>query len=78
MLRSYLCDYRDPYFVITETKYLLAAAANENVKAEKDVYFKNNAPIAGPLMQPVTSSVVKGISGRGVSRAGRGYKGKKI
>ena len=33
ILRSYLCDYSDPYFVIKETKDLLAAAANENVKA---------------------------------------------
>ena len=31
------------------------------------------APLAVSLVQPVTSSVVKGISGRGVRRAGRGY-----
>ena len=31
------------------------------------------APIAAYLVQPVMSSVVKGISGRGVRRAGRGY-----
>ena len=31
------------------------------------------APLAASLVQPVISSVVKGISGRGVRRAGRGY-----
>ena len=31
------------------------------------------APSAASLVQPVISSVVKGISGRGVGRAGRGY-----
>ena len=41
MLRSDLCDYSDAYIVV---KDLLAAAANENHKAEKNVAFKNNAP----------------------------------
>ena len=31
------------------------------------------APLAASVVQPVISSVVKGISGRGVKRAGRGY-----
>ena len=31
------------------------------------------APLAASLVQPVVSSVIKGISGRGVRRAGRGY-----
>ena len=31
------------------------------------------APLAASLVQPVISSVVKDISGRGVRRAGRGY-----
>ena len=31
------------------------------------------APLAGLLVQPVISSVVKGISGTGVRRGGRGY-----
>ena len=31
------------------------------------------APLAASLVQPVISSVVKGISGRGVRTAGRGY-----
>ena len=29
-------------------------------------------PLAASLVQPIISSVVKGISGRGVRRAGRG------
>ena len=33
------------------------------------------APFTVLLVQPVISSVVKGISGRGVRRAGRGYTG---
>ena len=35
------------------------------------------APLVASLFQPVISSVVKGISGRGVGRAGRGYMNKK-
>ena len=31
------------------------------------------APLAASILQPVISSVVKGISGRGVRRAGREY-----
>ena len=31
------------------------------------------APLAASLVQPVISSVLKGRSGRGVRRAGRGY-----
>ena len=31
------------------------------------------APLVTSVVQPVISSVVKGISGRGVKRAGRGY-----
>ena len=44
MLRSDLCDYSDAYIVVKRTIDLLAAAANENDKTEKDVFFKNNAP----------------------------------
>ena len=36
------------------------------------------APLAATLVQPVISSVVKGISVRGVRRAGRGYTDKNI
>ena len=31
------------------------------------------APLAASLVQPVILSVIKGISGRGVRRGGRGY-----
>ena len=44
MLRSNLCAYSDAYIVGKGTVDLLAAAANENDKAEKDVPFKNNPP----------------------------------
>ena len=44
MLRSNLCYYSDAYIVLKETIDLLAAAGNENWKAEKEITFKNNAP----------------------------------
>ena len=44
MLRSDLCDYSDACIVVKGTIDLLAAAANENDKAQKNVAFKNNAP----------------------------------
>ena len=44
MLRSDLCDYSDAYIVAKGTIDLLAAAANENNKAEKNFAFKNNSP----------------------------------
>ena len=36
------------------------------------------APLATSLVQPIISSVVKGINKRGVRRAGRGYMNKKF
>ena len=44
MLRSSFCDYIGAYIVVKGGIDLLAAAANENDKAEKSVSFKNNAP----------------------------------
>ena len=44
MLRSDLCDYNDAYIVVKATIDFLAAAANENDKAKKNVALKNNAP----------------------------------
>ena len=44
MLISYLCNYSDAYIVIKWTIDLLAAAANENDKAENNFAFRNNAP----------------------------------
>ena len=49
MLRSDLSDYSDTYIVVKRTKYLLAAAANENNKAEKDVTFKNRGPFSSRI-----------------------------
>ena len=45
MLRSDLCDCSDAYIVVKGTIDLLAAAANENDKAQKNVAFKNNSPL---------------------------------
>ena len=36
------------------------------------------APLAASLVQPVISSVIQGINGRGVRRAGRGYMDQKF
>ena len=44
MLRSDLCYYSDAYIVVKGTIDLLADAANENDKAEKNAVLKNNAP----------------------------------
>ena len=44
MLRSDWCDYSNAYIVAKGTVDLLAAAANENDTAEKDVVFKINVP----------------------------------
>ena len=44
MLNSYFCDFSDAYIVAKGITDLLAAAATENDKADKDVAFKNNAP----------------------------------
>ena len=40
-LRSDICDYSDAYNVVKGTIDLLAAAANENDKAQKNNAFKN-------------------------------------
>ena len=44
MLRSDLCDYNDAYIVVKGKTDLLAPAANELDKAQKNVTFTNNAP----------------------------------
>ena len=44
MLRLDLCDYSDAYIVAKGTIDLLAAASNENDKAQKNVIFKNSSP----------------------------------
>ena len=44
MLKPDFWDYSDAYIVVKGTKDLLAAAANENDKVQKNTAFKNNAP----------------------------------
>ena len=44
MLRSDLCGYSETYIFVKATIDLLAAAANENNKVEKDVAFEKNNP----------------------------------
>ena len=44
MLRLDLCGYSDAYIVVKGTIDLLAAASNENDKAQKNVIFKNSSP----------------------------------
>ena len=41
MLSSDFCDYSNAYIVVKGTIDLLAAAANENIKARKGFAFKN-------------------------------------
>ena len=43
MLRSYSCGYSGAYIVVKVTTDPLAAAANKNDKAEKNVAFRNHA-----------------------------------
>ena len=51
MLRSYLCNYSDAYVAVKRIIDVLAAAANENDKTEKDVAFKNNAPFRSYILK---------------------------
>ena len=50
MIRSGLCDYSDAYIVIKWTLHLLAAATNENDKAEQEFAFKNYTPFKSEIM----------------------------
>ena len=58
MLRLHLCDYSDTYIALKGTIDLLAAAANENDKAEKDVAFKNNAPFRSSISKTMQMILV--------------------
>ena len=46
---------------------------HEIKKQEDGFFWALLAPLAASLVQPTISLVVKDISGRGVTRAGRGY-----
>ena len=50
-------DYGDAFIVVKEIVDLLAAAANENDNAEKDVVFKNNAPFRS-YMSKISSTLI--------------------
>ena len=52
MLKSDLCDYSGAYIVVKGTIGVLAVAANENYKAQKDLAFKNN-----PLFRSCISKI---------------------
>ena len=61
-----------------EDSGVLIDRVTETVKCKGRFLGTLFAPLAVSLVQPVISSVVKGISGRGVRRAGRGYIDKKF
>ena len=56
-----------------EDSGVLIDGVTETVKQEGGFLRALFAPVAASLVQPVIFSVVKCISGRGVSRAGREY-----
>ena len=58
MPRSDLCDYSDAYIVVKRTIHLLAAAANENDKAQKNAAFKNN-PSFRPCFSKINSALIE-------------------
>ena len=60
MLRSDLCDYSDAYIVVKGTIDLLAAAANENDKAEKNIAFGNNAPFRSCISK-INSTLINNV-----------------
>ena len=60
MLRSDLCDCSDAYIVVKGTIDLLAAAINENDKAEKNVAFKNNAPFRSYILK-INSTLIENV-----------------
>ena len=45
MLRPNLCHYSDAYIVVKGTVDFLATAGNKNDNTEKEIQFKNDAPI---------------------------------
>ena len=64
MLRSDFCHYSDAYIVVkiwqlamTFNIWLLAAAANENDKAQKNITFKNN-PLFRSCISKINSTLI--------------------
>ena len=60
MLRSDLCNYRDVYIVVKEEIDLLATAANENDKDEKNVGFTDNAPFRSCISK-INSALIDNV-----------------
>ena len=60
MLRSDLCNYRDAYIVVKEKIDLLATAANENDKDEKNVAFIDNAPFRSCISK-INSALIDNV-----------------
>ena len=66
---------------LLEDSYALIGGVTETVKYEirklKGVFLRALlTPLVGSIVEPIISSVVKGISGRGARRAERGYMNK--
>ena len=57
LLRWYLCGYSDAYILVKAAIDLLAAAASENDKTEKDVAFQSNAPFKSCISKSCISKI---------------------
>ena len=63
---------------MAETETVSKTVKHEIKKQEVGFLGALLAPLAVSLVQPVICSVVKGISGRGIRREGRGYMDKNL
>ena len=66
MWRSNLCHHSDYYIVVKGGIDLLAAAANENGKAEKYVVFKNSAPLRSCILK-INSTLIDNAEDLGIA-----------
>ena len=57
LLRWHLCGYSDAYILVKGAIDLLAAAASENDKTEKDVAFQSNAPFRSCISKSCISKI---------------------
>ena len=57
LLRWYLCGYSDAHILVKAAIDLLAAAASENDKTEKDVAFQSNAPFKSCISKSCISKI---------------------
>ena len=57
--------------------YGVTETVKDETKKQEGIFLKALLdPLAASVVQPVTSSIVKGISGRAINRAGREYMNK--